>query len=345
MEVYLDFNVYLSILKREINNEIHYEYILSKLRHLRRIRKEIKFPYSPAHMEEIAVNLKKDCDTNKLIVKRLAMIEYYSQSYEYLPGIPKKEKIIKDLKCMPLVPELLESRRKLEDLLKTYELGLIKEEPATRKVIEKPIVCFNRVVGDLDATDWAHENDVFHLGRRNQNSLNSNFEAIHRNPKNIQTFESYHREVKLGPKIVSQLQPFDVFSNEAVKVEFSKSLKENMIDKLLKGQELLSSHSDTEDIITVVLNFLEKIGYNQEENNKLVKLRSRMHDVSHAIYGAKADFFVTNDVRFRNKLKATYHFLDIPCKVLSPDEFVRTSFINESDKVIYISNNKTTTQQ
>ena len=62
-----------------------------------------------------------------------------------------------------------------------------------------------------------------------------------------------------------------------------------------------------------------------------------MHDVTHAIYGAQADYFVTNDVRFRKKLKATYNFLDIHCKVLSPEEFIRNSFSEKDLEVIILN--------
>lgn len=112
-------------------------------------------------------------------------------------------------------------------------------------------------------------------------------------------------------------------------------MKESNIDRLIKGTDLLKNHRNTEDIVTVVLNFLEKIGYNQEENNKVEKLRSRMHDVTHAIYGAQSDYFVTSDARFRKKLRAAYHFLEIPCVVMSPDEFVKTSFTRRTIPVIY----------
>ncbi len=326
MDIYLDFNVYLSILKREINSEINYEYIFSKLRRLRRYRQDIQFPYSPAHMEEVAVNLNKSDDAKKLISKRLNMIESISLSYEYLPGVPSRDDVVKNLNSIPCTPELMETRRQLEMVLNLYDKGLLIEEPATKKVTEKPMTCFKRVVGDLEATDWAHHNDVFHLGRRNEKSLQTNFDSIQKNSDGIETFVDYQKKRKLGPKNLSSLEPSKVFKLEVVQKALADYLKKNSECQIIKGRELLSNHDLLEGTITLVLNFLEKIGYNQEENNKLVKLRSRMHDVTHAIYGAQADYFVTADRRYRKKLEAAYSFLEIPCKVLSPDKFVTASF-------------------
>jgi hypothetical protein len=47
-----------------------------------------------------------------------------------------------------------------------------------------------------------------------------------------------------------------------------------------------------------------------------------MHDVTHAIYGAGADYLVTGDKRFRARVIATYEFLELPTKVVSIEEFL-----------------------
>jgi len=326
MDIYLDFNVYLSILKKEINKEVDYTYLLAKLRDLRRRRKDIRFPYSPAHMEEIAVNLSKDCDTEALVTKRLETIKFYSQSYEYLPGLPSSEEIRKSLSMLPLTPDLAQTRQQLEALLQAYTDGSIIEQNATIKTIENPFDCFSRVIADLKATDFAHDNDVFHLGRRNEKSLTANFETIQKDSSGIESFERYQKKHRLGPRRLSSVEPSLLFNLDNVQTALHEHLKNNDIDNLHTGSDLLCNHHMLEETITVILNFLEKIGYNQEENNSIVKLRSRMHDVTHAIYGSQADYFVTNDRRFRMKLDATYKYLDIPCSVISPDDFVSNMF-------------------
>ncbi len=336
MDVYLDFNVYISILKREVTQEINYEYVFSKLRWLRRHRPDIKFPYSPAHMEEVAVNLIKGDEARTLISKRLRTIEFFSRCYEYLPGLPSREDIIENLRVIPDLPELEKTRSSLTELLNEYNNGIEPVCHSTIKCTERPIACFSRVIGDLDATDWAHFNDVYHLGRRNESSLKSNFDQIGVSHEDIENFESYQKKRKLGPKLLSSVDSSKIFELDNVKEALAENLKEDDLTKILKGRDLLSNHGALETTVTIILNFLEKIGYNQEENNKLVKLRSRMHDVTHAIYGSQANYFVTNDHRFRKKLEAVYIFLEIPCKVISLDQFVSESF-NEQ-KVLILNN-------
>lgn len=326
MDIYLDFNVYLSILKKEINKDVDYTYVLAKLRNLRRRRKDIRFPYSPAHMEEIAVNLSKEFDTEALVTQRIDIIKFYSQSYEYLPGLLSSKEAQEFLSVLPITPELAKTRQSLEALLQDYADGAITEHSATIKIIENPYDCFSRVIADLKATDVAHYNDVFHLGRRNDKSLTLNFETIQQDSSGIESFVAYQKKHKLGPRRLSSIEPSLLFKLDNVQTALHEHLKNNDIDKVHTGSDLMCNHNMLEKTITVILNFLEKIGYNQEENNSVVKLRSRMHDVTHAIYGSQADYFVTNDRRFRMKLNATYKYLDIPCIVISPDDFVSNDF-------------------
>lgn len=336
MDVYLDFNIYLSIIKKEMNKEIDYRYVLAKLRFLRRKRNDIKFPYSPAHMEEVAVNVKSGRHKH-LIAERLKLIEFYSRRFQYLPGFPAEHELRESLKNSPDSPELKETRRIWIHLLNRYELGLIDESihAKVRKEFERPYDCFKRVVGDLGATDWAHRNEIYKLGRRNENSIKSNFEFINEDPSGVETFEDFHKKNKLGPRVLSNLGPTEVFESESVLKCFSEYLDKESVSILIKGNKLLEKHSVLELYMEHIMIFLEKIGFNQEDNNKPVKLRSRMHDVTHSIYGAHADYFVTNDIRFRSKLQAAYYLLEIPCKVISPDMFVKEGFTGEVERVIY----------
>lgn len=68
-----------------------------------------------------------------------------------------------------------------------------------------------------------------------------------------------------------------------------------------------------------VIALLEEIGYRAD---RFDKYRSRMHDITHATYAAAEDVFVTEDRRFRQRVKATSHFLEITTKVLNVDEFL-----------------------
>src|SRR5262249_47244053 len=85
------------------------------------------------------------------------------------------------------------------------------------------------------------------------------------------------------------------------------------------GAALLVTHKTREVVVNLVVAYLEEIGYRADSFDKH---RSRMHDVSHAIYAAAADVFVTGDQRYRQRVKAAYHLLGIQTKVMSIDEFM-----------------------
>jgi len=97
------------------------------------------------------------------------------------------------------------------------------------------------------------------------------------------------------------------------------------IDSLLKGEDLMSFHYMKEEVFDIFLKVLEKIGYSQEKNNKEPTLRNFTHDITHAIYGSSSNYFVTEDQRFGKKLKAIFHFLEIPCEVIGANELLEIS--------------------
>ena len=78
-------------------------------------------------------------------------------------------------------------------------------------------------------------------------------------------------------------------------------------ESISKSQEVM------EHIFEVVFNHLEEIRYKPDA---VKKSRSRMHDVSHAIYAAHADYFVTNDGGFSSKARVVYSYLGVPTEVV-----------------------------
>lgn len=70
--------------------------------------------------------------------------------------------------------------------------------------------------------------------------------------------------------------------------------------------------------VNLAANLLEKIGYHREARNKS---RARLHDVSHIIYAAYCDTFVTADKKLAKKAQAIYSMLGICTRVLSEKEF------------------------
>lgn len=67
---------------------------------------------------------------------------------------------------------------------------------------------------------------------------------------------------------------------------------------------------------------MEYLEFNRYFPDKSDKNIASLHDTTHAIYGAYADVFVTNDRRFANKVKAVYKWLGVDTKVMTRAEFI-----------------------
>lgn len=72
----------------------------------------------------------------------------------------------------------------------------------------------------------------------------------------------------------------------------------------------------------VIENTMEYLEYQRYYPDKSEKSLASLHDTTHAIYGAYADIFVTNDANFSKKLKAVYEWLGVETKVFNRKEFV-----------------------
>lgn len=92
-------------------------------------------------------------------------------------------------------------------------------------------------------------------------------------------------------------------------------------ESISKSQEVM------EHVFEVVFNYLEEIRYKPDS---VKKSRSRMHDVSHAIYAAHADYFVTNDGGFSSKARVVYSYLGVPTEVVNYQNFIEHSELFES---------------
>lgn len=86
-----------------------------------------------------------------------------------------------------------------------------------------------------------------------------------------------------------------------------------MWESISKSQEVM------EHVFEVVFNHLEEIRYKPDA---VKKSRSRMHDVSHAIYAAHADYFVTNDGGCASKARVVYSYLGVPTEVVNYLHFI-----------------------
>jgi len=334
-EIYLDFNVLISIVKKEVDSD----YTFAKIANLK--RNGFIFPYSPAHIEEIAVNYGKYCksEADEVVNKRLRLVKWTSQCFEYLPGTPSYESVIKTLKEVSNDPSLIKIKGYFLIMKRGYENGSTTAvDNATQLRKEEPAKCMARVMKDIDLTQVAQDNDMFHVGRRTKNSLKSNFEILGKSTEGLITFEEVHKKMKLGPRRLNRIPYDEIFSHS----NFLKLLSEDFknsgmnLESLKKGEHLMNDHSERESAMNVIFGSLERAGYYQEKSNSETKIRSRMHDVTHAIYGCESECFVTNDARFRQKLKAVLHFLNIPCNILSLDEFLIFRFHGNEHEIVYV---------
>lgn len=74
-----------------------------------------------------------------------------------------------------------------------------------------------------------------------------------------------------------------------------------------------------EILMEKIFEYLENRRFYPEKSEKHI---TGLHDVTHAIYAAYCDIFVTNDRKLREKTKAAYKWLGIETLVLSRQEFV-----------------------
>ena len=180
--------------------------------------------------------------------------------------------------------------------------------PVTREKLkiyydEYPIDCYKRVIENYGGNDIAEEIDRFVIEDANKNPISNPKEINNIPPEQVLSENRKYRE------IIS----IDLFDHGIVKnhCERIKSLE-------WKFDDIKDRFYIFEAYVNFAANLLEKMGYFREKEKKY---RSRLHDVSHIIYAAYCDIFVSSDKKMLNKTKAIYSMLDVPTKVISFDEF------------------------
>ncbi|MDY7802686.1 hypothetical protein U0E23_09415 [Burkholderia stagnalis] len=321
-EIYLDSNVYIAIANREKNHD----YVLAKLNNLKKAG--FIFPHAPPHAEEISARIKSQRDLPTTL-RFINLIKKFNGRSGYLPGYPNEretEEIILELQphttSNPELRVVLDIHRTNLKRIRAGELA--EDDFQTRIVHEEFYACLARVNSLIDLTDWSKRNDIFHLGRRNEGALKSNFDALRHPTHNIQTFDKIQKENNLGPRRLSNIPPSEIFEDKHFMEFIKRKFSEENIDflKIPTGFDLIKSHHKRETIITLILNNMERAGYHQEQKNHEATLIGRMHDVTHSIYACRAEYFVTNDERFSRKVAATYMRLRIPTRVINTEEFL-----------------------
>lgn len=130
-----------------------------------------------------------------------------------------------------------------------------------------------------------------------------------------------------NPKTMNNIDPADVLrhiTHREIIVWALAAAKKIEGDEMMKAvfwkfDDLKNRFRVFEAYVELAANRLEKIGYYREARDKS---RARLHDVSHIIYAAYCDTFVTADKRLAKKAQAIYSLLNVSTQVLLPQEFV-----------------------
>ncbi|MEE4464438.1 hypothetical protein V2S84_20360 [Azotobacter chroococcum] len=180
--------------------------------------------------------------------------------------------------------------------------------PVTRNNVvlydESPDDCYARVKAHYDNNDYAEAIDAAVIKDAHQNPAGHPREANNIPPDQILNHISYRELISLS------LLKMQLIS----KSEIRNSLFWTFSD-------IKNRFSVFETHVNMAANFLEKLGYYREPESKS---RSRLHDVSHIIYAAYCDTFVSSDNKILKKAAAIYSMLQVPTKILSLNEFIST---------------------
>ncbi|MGF6809019.1 putative nucleic acid-binding protein [Paraburkholderia sp. Clong3] len=179
--------------------------------------------------------------------------------------------------------------------------------PVTRDDVvlydEAPQDCYARVIDQYGKNDDAEEIESAVVADANRNPAGAPREMNNIAPEDILTPIVYRELIAL--RLSSK-----GYIDESEEVG---SLRWTFAD--LKGR-----FSVFEAYVNLSANILEKLGYYREKEDKY---RARLHDVSHIIYGAYCDVFVSADKKLVKKAKAIYSLLGVPVEVIELSDFCR----------------------
>lgn len=192
--------------------------------------------------------------------------------------------------------------------------------PFGKNIIKKedPKICLKRVIDQYGITLWAEHHDKNLAYRINKEAL-AEIEA----EEDIIPFIDLREQHGIESKVIGNITPEDIFKQENV-ISFFKSNVPNFDLVNLMGSTWKEIEGNGEKIAIIIerlMKGLYKIGY---KSDKKKKYRSSMHDITHAIYATDCDYFVTNDIKtgYLDRVKAIYHFLQIPTQVISMEDFL-----------------------
>ena len=260
--IYLDYNLIAYYFDRS-NNEFCEKFDL--------VKDFCDFPYSPAHLEEIAVPIMKQHKSEKPLE---AVIQLGSDKLNNISSMTRN---------VELLP---------------------REGRSTILKREMPIDCLKRVIKYYHLNEPAEKNEEDFLIRCKDGDPSG---VISNTVSNFP--EDFLRNTHFGGKLENKLELDLMCAIEARKARITE----------FRWPFIGRTHQLLERTLELTFNFLEEIRFKPES---VSKSRSRIHDVSHAIYATSADYFVSNDPKLIAKTKVVYNYFNIKTKAISLKEFI-----------------------
>lgn len=314
--VYLDWNVFNKIEQlSELNNQEQLTYI--KLKGLID-NKHIVSPYSNAHINDLHRGYLKNSQytNNHLknitnIANNLCIVQYWGENRVKWHFREPSEFLNSTIEHSLQVAENYSMLMKGEDLLINtlvdHKNALLKSQalPAAFSNIYSQDPIFNL---------------IFPQSKIDPNilSLCEDLYALHCKMKNDYTFYKHFRHYLNQCKL-----KFPTIRNLLTKTENSlvKTSDQLTWDDLWNLFKHETPSNKNVDKIVQTFTTMDLKGYRQDE-----RFANLLDDALHVFYAAHCEYFVTLDKRCYDKANQTYTNLKIPTIVISPDDFVTSSF-------------------
>jgi len=285
----------------------------------------VKLIYSPAHIEEIAVIQRKAKKSKLYINRNLKIISKITNNCEFKPSSDN----IKVSKEHPI--------HCYQRVIKDYEkTTLVAENNEKEKIKKWKSIDIEITLDSIEAEKLFFEDKVrIRYLDFLKNKIDESQEFINKlNTSFIPVQKSINDKIfPMDYNTIKQKIEYHTMIN----IELEKILNTKIIPSYAK---LKNNFQLLEAIFEITFDFLDAIGYyNDARAIKKEKYRSRMHDISHSIYGTSSHYFITNDKKFTKKLIAIYSLFEVSTKVLNEKEFISTPCIipNITNKEAFFS--------
>ena len=233
-------------------------------------RTKFQLVYSPAHIEEMAVSTKRNNYPIEKTKEKLAFLSELTNNTEILPFKRNDVRVIEDLGAY-----------------------LCEEHPEN---------CYTRVSENYKNNDQAEKIEEEFLDEATEKNIHGNDPNIMNNINSETVLSEPIYDLQIKETIFISLLSLGKYNKDQIRelMGASSNLQEFTFPLIKKDYNVI------ETAMQIVFNKLEEIRYRPEKKENF---RSRLHDVSHAIYAAYCDYFITEDSKLFDKTKAAYAYL------------------------------------